>query len=137
MYGIVGFQADLTVKLLRSMTEAAAHRWPDGAGTVVITADGQPTSGLGHRRLAIIDLSVAGLQPLTMAGTCVQCSAWSEPALTVTIKVFGAVAHGVYSKFNGLPLDQPEDRHRWWFTFEVIIRYFIHFEAENACAMEF
>ncbi len=48
-----------------------------------------------------------------------------------------AVAHGVYSKFNGLPLEEPEDRHRWWLTFEDIIRYFIQFEAENACAVEF
>jgi ubiquinone/menaquinone biosynthesis C-methylase UbiE len=47
------------------------------------------------------------------------------------------VEHGVYSKFNGLPLEKPEDRHRWWFTFEDIIRYFVHFEAEKSCTVEF
>lgn len=47
------------------------------------------------------------------------------------------VAHGVYSKFNGLPLKEPEDRHRWWMTFEDIIRYFLKFEAENDCTIEF
>jgi len=42
------------------MTDAIAHRGPDGAGHVV---DG--AVGLGHRRLAILDLSPAGSQPMT------------------------------------------------------------------------
>src|SRR5579862_683412 len=66
MCGIVGFQGDFSLELLSSMTEAVAHRGPDGAGTVVLTEEGQPPTGLGHRRLAIIDLSDAGLQPLTV-----------------------------------------------------------------------
>lgn len=49
------------------MTEAVAHRGPDGSGTVILHVEGQPSTGLGHRRLAIIDLSDAGLQPLTVA----------------------------------------------------------------------
>ncbi len=44
---------------LRHMTDAIAHRGPDGAGHYV---DG--AAGLGHRRLAIIDLSPAGHQPM-------------------------------------------------------------------------
>ncbi|MBI4504033.1 MAG: asparagine synthase (glutamine-hydrolyzing) [Chloroflexi bacterium] len=45
--------------LLQRMTDAVAHRGPDGEGHY---ADGPV--GLGHRRLAIIDLSPAGRQPM-------------------------------------------------------------------------
>ncbi|MHB8642307.1 MAG: asparagine synthase (glutamine-hydrolyzing) [Gaiellaceae bacterium] len=46
-------------RVLRRMTDAIAHRGPDGEGWFV---DG--AVGLGNRRLAIIDLSRAGFQPL-------------------------------------------------------------------------
>ena len=66
MCGIVGFQGEFSRDLLARMTLAVAHRGPDGEGGVILTADGQPPTGLGHRRLAIIDLSDAGLQPMTL-----------------------------------------------------------------------
>ena len=46
--------------LLKSMTDIIAHRGPDGEGHYT---DGPV--GLGHRRLAVIDLSPAGHQPMT------------------------------------------------------------------------
>ncbi len=53
--------------VLRAMTDAIAHRGPDGAGTYV-----DDSLGLGHRRLAIIDPSDAGRQPMaTHDGACV------------------------------------------------------------------
>ena len=45
--------------ILKRMTDAIAHRGPDGEGHYI---DGP--LGLGHRRLAIIDLSAAGHQPM-------------------------------------------------------------------------
>jgi len=48
--------------LIVRMRETMAHRGPDGAGTWM-AADGR--IGLGHRRLAIVDLSTAAAQPMT------------------------------------------------------------------------
>jgi len=58
--GIINYNGDpVSPVLLKKMTDAIAHRGPDGEGHYV---DGQV--GLGHRRLAIIDLSSAGHQPM-------------------------------------------------------------------------
>jgi asparagine synthase (glutamine-hydrolysing) len=45
--------------ILKRMTDAIAHRGPDGEGQWI-----EGNVGLGHRRLAIIDLSPAGNQPM-------------------------------------------------------------------------
>jgi asparagine synthase (glutamine-hydrolysing) len=55
--GIVSQSADLDV--IGPMTGALSHRGPDGSG---FWSDG--LCSLGHRRLAIIDLSVKGKQPI-------------------------------------------------------------------------
>jgi len=48
--------------ILKQMTDAIAHRGPDGEGHWI-----EGNVGLGHRRLAIIDLSPAGHQPMISA----------------------------------------------------------------------
>ncbi len=45
--------------LIKHMTDVIAHRGPDGEGIYV-----SGPIGLGHRRLAIVDLSAAGKQPM-------------------------------------------------------------------------
>ena len=58
--GIFNFDGEPVERgLLKRMTDAIAHRGPDGEGHYV---DGP--IGLGHRRLAIIDLSDAARQPM-------------------------------------------------------------------------
>jgi asparagine synthase (glutamine-hydrolysing) len=58
--GIVNLNGEpVSPVLLRGMTDALAHRGPDGEG---VYTDG--AVGLGHRRLAIIDLTSAGHQPM-------------------------------------------------------------------------
>ncbi|HUP11820.1 MAG TPA: asparagine synthase (glutamine-hydrolyzing), partial [Niastella sp.] len=60
--GIITSQADvLSVHNLRKMTGALAHLGPDGAAHWI---NNSSTTGFGHRRLAIIDLSPTGAQPM-------------------------------------------------------------------------
>lgn len=48
------------------MTNALRHRGPDGCDVRVFVPEGSSTAAaLGHRRLAILDLSDAGLQPMS------------------------------------------------------------------------
>lgn len=68
MCGIVGFfnyngsSNHISLDLLHRMTEKIQHRGPDDAG-IFFSADYKV--GFGFRRLAIVDLSVAGHQPMT------------------------------------------------------------------------
>ncbi|MBN3040051.1 MAG: asparagine synthase (glutamine-hydrolyzing) [Candidatus Omnitrophica bacterium] len=70
-----GFKSDL----IKRMNQLASHRGPDGEGYWFLkdslgsqilclggfNVDGKAILGLGHRRLAILDLSPAGLQPMS------------------------------------------------------------------------
>src|SRR5579872_6153267 len=66
--GIVARNAAATDDLpcvVRRMTQAIRHRGPDGSGIKAFPGDGNAAPVvLGHRRLAIIDLTDAGLQPM-------------------------------------------------------------------------
>src|ERR1700733_5144188 len=66
MCGIVGVQGDFPADLLKRMTDSVAHRGPDGEGALWIDIPNEARTGLGHRRLAIIDLSAAGCQPMVL-----------------------------------------------------------------------
>jgi asparagine synthase (glutamine-hydrolysing) len=61
--GIVGRGANAR-EPLEAMVARQGHRGPDGRGT---WADPSGLCSLGHNRLAIIDLSAAGLQPMASA----------------------------------------------------------------------
>ncbi len=68
MAGIAGCYQQLDgQKLTDIMTERIAHRGPDGSGYWE-HEDDRVTVHLGHRRLAVIDLSAAAGQPLTKGG---------------------------------------------------------------------
>ncbi len=64
MCGIAGVfdttGAPVAVASLKRMTDCVEHRGPDGDGHYTYGP-----VGLGHRRLAIIDLSEAGRQPMS------------------------------------------------------------------------
>jgi len=66
MCGIVGLLypdgTPVSSAVLRNMTDAVAHRGPDGEGHWI-----EDNVGIGHRRLAIIDLTPSGHQPMISA----------------------------------------------------------------------
>jgi asparagine synthase (glutamine-hydrolysing) len=69
--GIVGLKAQVSPELLERATRSLAHRGPDDSGTVILR-DSVPEKievGLGNRRLAILDLSPLGHQPMNDPAT--------------------------------------------------------------------
>jgi asparagine synthase (glutamine-hydrolysing) len=69
--GIVGRNAVIGEGILERGTQSLAHRGPDDSGTILLR-DSIPTPveiGLGSRRLAILDLSPLGHQPMHDAET--------------------------------------------------------------------
>ena len=84
--GIVSLGRPVELGVLQRMCDVQAHRGPDGEGFLASWVDGPSyrtaflphtahwdaramlAVGLGHRRLAILDLSDRGRQPMTVAG---------------------------------------------------------------------
>src|SRR5690242_5732471 len=66
IFGILASDGSVPSKLLEQATDSLAHRGPDDRGTVVIQSKSRPRLeiGLGSRRLAILDLSPLGHQPM-------------------------------------------------------------------------
>ncbi len=72
MCGICGFQGRFDEPLLQRMTSRLRERGPDGGAVAMRSSvDGSTVTGLGHRRLAIVDLSSSGTQP--MRALCAAC----------------------------------------------------------------
>ena len=61
--GILTFDGDTSEREVLAMTKSLAHRGPDGEGVHVAGP-----IGLGHRRLAVLDLEETGSQPMSFAG---------------------------------------------------------------------
>ncbi len=64
LWTLRGTQPDLLAQTARSMADAMPHRGPDDAG---VWTDPEAGIGLGHRRLAIVDLTPEGHQPMSSA----------------------------------------------------------------------
>ncbi|MFZ0814460.1 MAG: asparagine synthase (glutamine-hydrolyzing) [Candidatus Sulfotelmatobacter sp.] len=71
IFGIVGHNARVPAELLERATLSLAHRGPDDGGTVILhnSASEAIEIGLGNRRLAILDLSPQGHQPMNDPAT--------------------------------------------------------------------
>jgi asparagine synthase (glutamine-hydrolysing) len=117
--GILHFDgAPASPVILNRMTNKIAHRGPDGEGHFC-----DKNLGLGHRRLAIIDLSAAGRQPMmTSDGRYVisfngeiynfkelrielEAHGWEFHSRTdteVLLKGFAHWGHGVLDRLNGM-----------------------------------
>ena len=69
MCGIAGFvgagRRAVIERAIQAMTAAQRHRGPDDGGIALATAGSSRFAALGSRRLAIIDKSPAGRQPMT------------------------------------------------------------------------
>ena len=69
MCGIAGAFGPRAAERSRALSEALRHRGPDDAGcSAFLAADGGELAAFDHRRLAIIDLSPAGHQPMSLDG---------------------------------------------------------------------
>jgi len=68
IFGVAGHHAQVPAGLLERGTQSLAHRGPDDSGTVLLR-DSENEIGLGNRRLAILDLSPLGHQPMHDAAT--------------------------------------------------------------------
>jgi asparagine synthase (glutamine-hydrolysing) len=62
--GLVGVSPELAAAAAPRMLRALGHRGPDDQGTATVEAAGGPPAVLLHTRLAILDLSPAGHQPM-------------------------------------------------------------------------
>ena len=106
-----------TLEAVRRMVDAQAHRGPDGSGARLVSAS-DPAVALGHRRLAIIDLSERGAQPMADAtdtlhaalGECRWSSALARGAALSDNDAVIFARDAVNRAINAAGHDQPNHR---------------------------
>jgi asparagine synthase (glutamine-hydrolysing) len=76
--GFIDFTCQSTENVLEEMTNSLEHRGPDGFGTYYNSSEKSPIIGFGHRRLAILDLSEKGKQPMQ----------WNEWVITFNGEIY-------------------------------------------------
>src|SRR5438094_6343069 len=66
IFGILATNCSISPVALAHAIDSLAHRGPDDSGTAIIQSKSSPRLevGLGSRRLAILDLSPLGHQPM-------------------------------------------------------------------------
>lgn len=66
IFGIIGLNARVPAEVLERATRSLTHRGPDDGGTIILhdSTREEIEIGLGNRRLAILDLSPLGHQPM-------------------------------------------------------------------------
>jgi asparagine synthase (glutamine-hydrolysing) len=71
IFGIIGVKAPVSSEVLERATRSLTHRGPDDGGTVILHDSAREAIevGLGNRRLAILDLSPLGHQPMNDPAT--------------------------------------------------------------------
>ena len=69
IFGIIAHHARVPDDVLERATRSLAHRGPDDSGTVILRDNDSVEIGLGNRRLAILDLSPLGHQPMSDPST--------------------------------------------------------------------
>lgn len=107
------------------MGARVAHRGPDGAGDVLLEGNGRRERvGLAHRRLAIIDLSAEGAQP--MGVHCAACGSDSLEGLALTY-------NGEIYNFPALRADLQARGHT--FHSRTDSEVLLHLYAEQGLAM--
>lgn len=124
MCGIAGFQGAFSIDLLHRMSLAIAHRGPDGEGMELLQSTTVADVGFVHRRLAIIDLSPEGRQPMTVDCECCGCRGHADLSL---------VYNGELYNFRDLRRELESKGHRFHSATDSEV--LLHLYAEHGLRM--
>lgn len=129
MCGIAGFVGKFQETLLNSMSDLIAHRGPDGNDTLYLSTD--IPVGLAHRRLAIIDLSPMGKQPMT-----VQCHCCGVTSDTLTQKRLWLIYNGELYNYRELRQMLQQKGHTFQTQTDSEVLLHLYAEQGEACLQQ-